>query len=180
MRKPLSLPRAEATERSIDAAPVPVPAEPAGFATEQCRAWLTWSAAQIEACLDGDVQASSQLVVSVSEALRPAAECSPATADEKMAAVIVAVQSHDRLTQTLHHVVLALRALHEHLGDSRRVRSAESWRALRDAQFRAFSMREERALFTALVAQHDERSPEGESGAQCAVDLFSDDVGSAA
>jgi hypothetical protein len=74
----------------------------------------------------------------------------------KLSAVVVAVQSHDRVMQGLTHVAQSLRTLREHLGDPGGADSAESWRMLRDRQFRAFSMAEERALFARLVAREHE------------------------
>ncbi len=69
-----------------------------------------------------------------------------------MAAVVVAVQSHDRLMQQLTHVADALRALHAHLADAPRAQLPDSWGMLGKHQLRAFSMPEERALFVRMVA----------------------------
>lgn len=156
------------------------PAEAACYATEQCRAWLIWSAAQIEACLDGEVAARDQLLVSLGDVLRTPINDVPDDVSARNSALIVAVQSHDRLTQTLNHVVQSLRALHEQIGDPWSAGSPESWRALRDKRFRAFSMREERELFVALVAQHDGREHEADMGPESHVELFAaDGVGDA-
>jgi hypothetical protein len=151
------------------------PAEAARYALEQCRTWLMWSAVQIEACLNGEVAAREQLLVSLSEMLGSAINACPDKGSDKLSAVIVAIQSHDRLQQRLNHVVQSLRALHEHIGDPDRAESPESWRVLRDTQFRAFSMREERVLFAALVAEHDESTPEADLDPESGVDLFTVD-----
>ena len=148
-------------------------AESMSYAVEQCRVWLTWSAAHIEECLRGDAAASDRLLASLADVLAPAS-AEDATGS-KMAAVVVAVQFHDRLMQGLSHVVQSLHALHEQIGDPGRAGSPESWRALRDKQFRAFSMAEERALFVAMVAHQDDRRPEADSSAESSVELFGDD-----
>jgi hypothetical protein len=70
----------------------------------------------------------------------------------QISAVVVAVQSHDRLVQQLVHVAETLGALHEHLGDAGRAVSPEAWGALRATRLRAFSMAEERELFAGIVA----------------------------
>jgi len=81
------------------------------------------------------------------------------------------VQSHDRVMQRLMHVSESLRLLHEHLGDARRAQSPDSWRQLREHQLRAFSMAEERALFTRIVAP-DEGGGEIAVGSDESVELF--------
>ena len=68
-----------------------------------------------------------------------------------MAAVIVAVQGHDRVMQGLSHVAQSLRGVHRQLGDARCADSPEAWRSLRDQQIRSFSMAEERTLFARMV-----------------------------
>ena len=68
----------------------------------------------------------------------------------------MAVQAHDRVMQGLAHVTESLRSLQGQLGDARQADSADSWRALREKQFRAFSMPEERALFSRLLVHEDE------------------------
>jgi hypothetical protein len=95
----------------------------------------------------------------------------------KMSAVVVAVQSHDRVMQGLTHVVESLRALHEQLGDPRRAESAESWRTLRDKQYRAFSMAQERRLFARMVAHGDDYKYEADLSAEDTVELFGADPG---
>jgi hypothetical protein len=145
------------------------------YAAEQCRAWLNWSAAQIEVSLNADAAANDQLLVSLTEILRAEAASAPDAVCGTMSAVIVAVQFHDRLMQSLRHVAQSLRALHEHIGDPGRAGSAESWRVLRDRQFHAFSMSEERALFAALVAHQDERRPEAGLSSDIFGVLFADD-----
>jgi hypothetical protein len=134
----------------------------ADIAVENCRAWLEWAAAQVEMCLADDKPACDQLLASLAKMLAPAAQESAAvvppadsTVIQKMSAVVVAVQSHDRVMQRLTHVAESLRRLQEHLGDERQAQSAESWRTLREKQMRAFSMAEERALFLRIVAHGD-------------------------
>lgn len=132
-------------------------------AMEHCRAWLDWAATQVDLCLTEDKPACNRLLESLTAALEP--ETPPRAGTEavgensmsqKMAAVVVAVQSHDRVMQQLTHVRDALRLLHAHLGDAHRAESGESWVRLRDMQMREFTMAEERALFSRLVA-HGEK-----------------------
>jgi hypothetical protein len=132
-------------------------------AMEHCRAWLDWAATQVDLCLTEDKPACNRLLESLSAALEP--ETPPRAAAEaagensmsqKMAAVVIAVQSHDRVMQQLTHVRDALRLLHAHLGDANRAESGESWVRLREMQMREFTMAEERALFSRLVA-HEEK-----------------------
>jgi hypothetical protein len=118
---------------------------------ENCRAWLEWAAAQVDACLADDKPACDQLLGSLAKLLDPA----DSTVIQKTSAVVVAVQSHDRVMQRLTHVSQSLRRLKEHLGDAGRAQSPESWRMLRENQFRAFSMAEERALFLRIAAHGD-------------------------
>jgi hypothetical protein len=119
------------------------------IAFEHCRAWLEWAAAQVDVCLADDKPACDELLGSLANLLGPAAD---STVGQNMSAVVVAVQSHDRVMQRLTHVSQSLRRLKEHLGDAGRVQSAESWRMLRENQLRAFSMAEERALFLSIAA----------------------------
>lgn len=129
----------------------------------QCRPWLEWAAAQIAASLTGGTEASGQLLAALDAILR---SVQPHTAvglvaggdarrandlAQQVAAVVIAVQSQDRLVQQLTHVAETLHALHEHLGDARGAISPESWRLLRDGRLRAFSMADERELFTRIV-----------------------------
>jgi hypothetical protein len=145
--------RFDATDDSAPAAN-----ESLRIAVEHCRVWLNWAAAQIDACLASDNLASGQLLASLADLLGRSQRSgtAPAPANDavggKMSAVIVAVQSHDRVMQGLNHVAQSLRALHFQLGDAQRAHSAESWRLLRENQFHAFSMAEERELFARLVA----------------------------
>jgi hypothetical protein len=164
----------------------PRPAQPVGtgVAVEQCRTWLNWAAAQVDACLTSDSLASSQLLAALADALGPAQPRSgsaPAPADDavsgKMSAVVIAVQAHDRVMQGLTHVAESLRALHAQLGDARRADSAESWRMLRETQYRAFSMAQERALFARLVAHEGEGTREAEIDPEDTVELFAIDPG---
>jgi hypothetical protein len=153
-----------------------------GVAVEQCRTWLNWAAAQIDACLASDSLASSQMLDALAEALGPAQPRSgpaPSPADDsvsaKMSAVIIAVQSHDRVMQGLTHVAEALRALHAHVGDAQRADSAESWRTLGEKQYRTFSMAQERALFARMVAHEGESTREAEMDPEETVELFAID-----
>jgi hypothetical protein len=111
-------------------------------AMEQCRAWLDWAATQVDLCLTEDKSACNRLLESLTATLEPA--------------VVVAVQSHDRVMQQLTHVRDALRMLHAHLGDAQRAESGDSWCKLRETQMREFTMAEERALFSRLVA-HEQK-----------------------
>jgi hypothetical protein len=136
----------------------PAQSESARAAVEHCRVWLNWAAEQIDASLASDNMASGQLLVSLAALLGSSqrSQTAPAPANDdvggKMSAVIVAVQSHDRVMQGLAHVAQSLRALHWQLGNAQSAQSAESWRMLRENQFHAFSMAEERELFARLVA----------------------------
>jgi hypothetical protein len=139
----------------------PAQSESARAAVEHCRVWLNWAAEQIDASLASDNMASGQLLVSLAALLGSSqrSQTAPAPANDdvggKMSAVIVAVQSHDRVMQGLTHVAQSLRALHWQLGKVQRAEfadSEESWRMLRENQFHAFSMAEERELFARLVA----------------------------
>jgi hypothetical protein len=139
------------------------------------RQWLEWAAAQIEATLAADGESTARvldavgaLCSGVADAGRPAALAAPA------AELVAAIQSHDRLLQQLQHVAHALRALGSLEGEGGYPPpSPAAWSALRRQQLRAFSMREERALFRSMVpdllgddagvAEHHEVS---------AVDLF--------
>jgi hypothetical protein len=159
--------------------PAPAPSESARAAVEHCRVWLNWAAAQIDACLASDNLASGQLLAMLADLLgrvQARFETAPAAANDavsaKMSAVIVAAQSHDRVMQGLTHVAQSLRALHEQLGDGQRAESAESWRLLRENQFRAFSMAEERELFARLVAREHETRREIAANRADTVELF--------
>ena len=129
---------------------MPQPESP-GVGAEQCRAWLEWAAAQVDACLADDKPACDQLLGSLAKLLDPA----DSTVIQKTSAVVVAVQSHDRVMQRLTHVSQSLRRLQEHLGDAGGARSADSWRMLREHQLQAFTMAEERALFLRIAARGD-------------------------
>jgi hypothetical protein len=120
------------------------------IAMEHCRAWLEWAAVQVDRCVADDKPACNQLLRSLGEMLEPASAAT--SIDQCMAEVVVAVQSHDCVMQRLAHVSESLRMLHGHLGDARRAQSPDSWRQLRERQLRAFSMAEERALFSQMVA----------------------------
>jgi hypothetical protein len=130
----------------------------AGFAAEQCRAWLWWAAAQLDTSLASDASAFDHLLASLNDLMELAQAGSPAGVSRagdaigrKMADVIVAVQGHDRVTQGVAHVAQALRAVHRQLGDARSADSIEAWRSLRDQQMRSFSMAEERTLFARMA-----------------------------
>jgi hypothetical protein len=148
-----------------------LPGGPGGAAEDAvacCRPWLEWAAAQIAASLSGEAEASAQLLEAL-EAILQSAQWRPAA--QQMAAVVVAVQSHDRLVQQLAHVAETLGALHEHLGDAGRAVSPEAWRALRATRLRAFSMAQERELFAGIVAgEADAGKADAHSGDE--VELF--------
>jgi hypothetical protein len=154
------MPQPEFQSGRIDATDDAAPArnESARAAVEHCRVWLNWAAAQIDACLASDNLASGQLLASLADLFGGSQRSgtAPAPANDaaggKMSAVVVAVQSHDRVMQGFTHVAQSLRALYFQLGDAQRAQSAESWRLLRENQFHAFSMAEERELFARLVA----------------------------
>jgi hypothetical protein len=135
------------------------PAASTGLAVASCSEWLTWAAAQVEACVNSDKLAMHELLASLAELMGSAPRTVTTTphnaADGKLSAVIMAVQAHDRVMQGLTHVTESLRSLQGQLGDARQADSADSWRALREKQFRAFSMPEERALFARMVAHQD-------------------------
>jgi hypothetical protein len=157
--------------RSVaDGEPSSVQTASHGGAVDHCRVWLNWAAMQLNASLANDSLANHQLLVSLGDLLgeaQPRSETLPPTGGDtisgKMSAVIIAVQAHDRVVQELSHVIASLRALHEQLGDMRHADSAESWRLLREKQFRAFTMADERELFARLVGH------EGESGREAAI-----------
>jgi hypothetical protein len=135
-------------------------ADAPGVAVEHCRLWLNWAATQVDACLADDKPACDRLLDSLADLMGPGrAESATPPADaascHKMSAIVVAVQSHDRVMQRLAHIAEALRRMHDHLADAGRARSADSWRMLRERQMREFSMAEERELFGRLVAQED-------------------------
>ena len=144
-------------------------------AVEHCRVWLNWAAAQVDACLARDSLANGELLAALGELLGPA----PAggAANDKMAAIIVAVQAHDRVVQGLTHAAESLRALQALLGDARRADSAEAWRMLRETQLRAFSMAQERTLFTSMVAPEWDNPREADLDPQETVELFVADHG---
>jgi hypothetical protein len=163
---------------------IPAPPESTSVAVQQCRLWLNWAAAQVDACLSSDSLANEQLLASLADLFGPQhspSGAAPGPAPEalscKMSAVVVAVQSHDRVMQGLTHVAESLRVLREHLGDSDGAESAESWRMLRDKQFRAFSMAEERALFARLVAREHENRHEAAPAPGETPELFINDLG---
>jgi hypothetical protein len=148
-------------------------ADAPGVAVEHCRHWLNWAATQVDACLADDKPACDQLLESLAAMLgsgRTQGSALPgdAGACQKMSAVVIAVQSHDRVMQRLAHVAEALRRMQDHLADAGRARSPESWRTLRERQLREFSMAEERALFVRLVAEEGEAAPASETGREAA------------
>jgi hypothetical protein len=163
---------------------IPAPSESTSVAVQQCRLWLNWAAAQVDACLNSDGLANEQLLASLADLFGPQQSGSgspsgPASdaSSCKMSAVVVAVQSHDRVMQGLTHVAESLRLLREHLGDSGGAESADSWRMLREKQSRAFSMAEERALFTRLVAGEYDNRREAAPDAGDIPELFINDLG---
>jgi len=163
---------------------IPATSESTSVAVQQCRLWLNWAAAQIDACLSSDSLANEQLLASLADLYGPQQSPSgaaPGPAPEalscKMSAVVVAVQSHDRVMQGLTHVAESIRALRDHLGDRGGAESAESWRMLREKQFRAFSMAEERALFARLVAREHENRREAAPAPGETPELIVNDLG---
>jgi hypothetical protein len=159
--------------------------ESSGVAAAQCRDWLQWAAAQIDACVASDALAMNQLLASLADLLGSAPRAAAVTphdpANAQMSAVIIAVQAHDRVMQGLAHVAESLRALQAQLGDARHADSADSWRTLREQQYRAFSMPEERLLFARMVAHEDEDEAWRKAGRipveAVAVELFTTDDG---
>jgi hypothetical protein len=107
---------AEIKAGSVGATVRPNPAQPeaGGVAVEQCRAWLSWAVAQVDACLISDKLASAQVLAAIGDVLAPprvpagSAPAPAGDADGKMSAVIIAVQSHDRVMQGLAHVARML------------------------------------------------------------------------
>lgn len=173
--------------------PASAPGESSGLAVAQCRDWLQWAAAQIDACVAGDKLAMDELLAALTDlmgaappaaaprAAAPRAGAPHDPANGKLSAVIVAVQAHDRVMQGIVHVMEALRTLQAQLGDARHSQAADSWRTLREKQFRAFSMPEERLLFARLVAHQDEDEAWRKAGRipveAVAVELFTTDDG---
>ena len=180
------MPRPDIGAGYIAAADEPHPgqSEDTGIAVDQCRAWLNWAAAQVEECLASDNLARSQLLAALTDVLSPGPPRSGAAptpsgdgVNGPMAAVVIAVQAHDRATQGLSHVADSLRALRAHLGDAQRADSAESWRALQETQIRAFSMAQERALFARLVAGGGDGRLDADLESEGTVELFTIDAG---
>jgi predicted secreted protein len=161
------------------------PAASSGLAVAQCRDWLQWAAAQVDACVAGDKLAMNEVLASLTDLMgsapRAAAAAPHEPAAQKLSAVIMAVQAHDRVMQGLVHVAEALGTLQAQLGNAQQVDSADSWRKLREQQFRAFSMAEERLLFARLVAHEDEDEAWRKAGRipveAVAVELFTSDDG---
>lgn len=158
--------------------------EPGGVAVERCRAWLSWAAAQLDACLTSDKLASAQLLAALADVLgraqSPAGSAlAPAgDADGRMSAVIIAVQSHDRVMQGLAHVSESLRTLEVQLADAQRAGSAESWRDLSETQIRAFSMPQERVLFARMLAMAEgaeRKADEADVDSEGTIELFTID-----
>src|SRR5271155_1576443 len=149
---------------------------------ERCRAWLDWAAAQVDLCLAEDKPACNRLLEALTEALEPPKAARVKTEapgetsiSQEMSAVVVAVQSHDRVMQQLTHVRDALRLLHAHLGDSERTASPDSWRTLRETQMREFTMADERALIGRLIAPEDDGWLEVTANPDETVELFISD-----
>jgi hypothetical protein len=153
------------------------PLDDDGMALEHCRVWLKWAAAQVEESLRQDSLACGDLLRSLAEVLGPGQpKAAAATAGGEMSGVVIAVQSHDRVMQGLAHVAESLHALHALLGDGRRA-NTEAWRTLRETQFRAFSMAQERALFSRMLVHQDEVKHEAELSPEDTVELFTGDHG---
>lgn len=161
---------------------------PADACVREVRPWLDWAATQIGASLAADEIACRTLLAALEAVLPTVPGDSPAgaacdvasqaaielSAEQKMSAVVVAVQSHDRLMQQITHVAAALQRLYEHLGVPAQAESREAWVTLRETQTKAFSMSEERALFAGIVGgpgvQADAQLPRPRPSP--AVDLF--------
>jgi hypothetical protein len=176
------MPPLELQASCVGAAEQPRPAhsDAGRVAVEHCRAWLNWAAAHVDACLTWDNLANGEMLAALTDALSaapPGTAPAGSAANEKMSAVIIAVQSHDRVMQGLVHVAESLRALQAQMGDARRAESSESWAALRETQLRAFSMAQERALFTRMVAHEGESRHEPDIEPQETVELFIPDHG---
>jgi hypothetical protein len=79
-----------------------------GVAAAQCRDWLQWAAAQIDACVASDARAMNQLLASLAALMGSAPRAAAVTPhepeDAQLSAVIMAVQAHDRVMQGLVHV----------------------------------------------------------------------------
>jgi predicted secreted protein len=150
--------------------------ESSAVAVQNCGRWLDWAATQVEVCLADDKPACEQLLESLTEALGSGAG-SPVdvSACQKLSAVVVAVQAHDRLIQRLTHVAEALRGVQHHLADDAQARSAQSWRMLQQMQLERFSMSEERALFFRVVAQSQAADSHPGFGFEDGVELFTGD-----
>lgn len=142
---------------------------PDDSALAHSRLWLDWAVTQINRSVADDTAASERLLAALDALMSAASVRSPQTSPaddsigQKMSAVVVEVQSHDRLMQQLTHVAESLRGLHEHLKDPRNAASPDAWRGLREKQLRGFSMTEERALFADIVgtsSDRDNHSPE--------------------
>ena len=149
-----------------------------GVALEHCHNWLEWAAAQIDVCLDDDKPACDQLLESLADLLQSttsaptsAASACDATSSPHMSAVVIAVQSHDRVMQRLMHVAGAMRGLGEHLEEARCAHSCESWCELRRIQLSKFSMAEERSLFIGIVAPEHAGSHEA-ADSEDTIELF--------
>jgi hypothetical protein len=156
-----------------------------GVAAAQCRDWLRWAEAQIDACVVSDALSMNELLAALAQLLGSAPRAAAVTphdpASAPLSAVVMAVQAHDRVMQGLVHVKESLRALQAQLGDARHADSADSWRELREQQYRTFSMPEERQLFARLVAHQDEDEAWRKAGRipmeAAAVELFTTDDG---
>jgi len=134
--------------------------------------WLDWAAAQIEAALALDRDAMELLVSSV-RAIIAALDPAPNSVAPHTASMIAAIQSHDRLSQQLSHVVAALQTLGT-LAASVPAPTASDWAALRQRQLRSFSMREERELFRRMVpaGMVGDCADEADNGSSQAIEIF--------
>ena len=133
-------------------------------AMEHCRAWLDWAATQVDLCLYGKTRpACNRLLESLTAALVP--QTPPRAATEAAGEKPMSQKNGRRRRRspiprprdaTAHPRSGCLRLLHAHLGDANRAESGESWVRLREMQMGEFTMAEERALFSRLVA-HEEK-----------------------
>jgi hypothetical protein len=159
------------------AAPAPEAADPA---LRHCRDWLGWAAAQVDACMGIDNTAMDQLLASLDDLIGSngagsAGGAPSAAAQEKLSAVVMAIQAHDRVMQGLTHLADSIRSLAAQLALPSTAGSEEAWQQLRERQFRTFSMAEERALFSRMVAHESDAFRDSGCPSSAAIELFSSD-----
>ncbi len=158
----------------LDAEPMPATKQQGGDAESlkltglRCR-WLDWAAAQIDAALAIDLQATENLLA----ALRSVCAQPQSPVNIDVTGIVGAIQSHDRLVQQLNHLASALRSLGAFEYDHPAA-SDTNWSELRRRQLRAFSMSSERALFRRMIPDlcGDDTHADIEHGGSGAVELF--------